>query len=375
MNRLLYLVFVVLLSGCMYMPTVNRKELDEQYTKKTEVEKKLAELQKAHVADLTKNSQQLSESKDKVIAAQENQIQEAANALYSVQQAVGVYPQPGSFEFTKDRASEGFAGLGRPPTVKEIMEGGQRLKDYLTKYKEGNVAEIAKLRAEHERLVAEKGILVKQAEEAKKEVQKVVEEKAKIETKYVAETTQQQNQLNKINDEVIKKERERADLEKKRSDEAAAIERAKRQLMLWCGIGAAVAMVGAIYSPVGKGGLAMIAGILAAVTVAIPFVQGWMILTGAGILMAVALLLILKKFKISETANENIVNAIEDTKQKSGATIDDLKNNLREWNTKYVKTKAGAIVTKTDEEVESYIQEKLMKTGRLTTSPKVEPTK
>ena len=74
----------------------------------------------------------------------------------------------------------------------------------------------------------------------------------------------------------------------------------------------------------------------------------------------------LRKHNLAEVANENIVNAIEDTKTKPGATIDDLKTNLKEWNTTYVKDKSGKIVTKTDEAVEKYIKGKLMKNGRLT---------
>ncbi len=78
-----------------------------------------------------------------------------------------------------------------------------------------------------------------------------------------------------------------------------------------------------------------------------------------------AVVIWLKKQNLAETANENIVHAIEDTKDKPGATVDDLKANLKEWNTTYVKDKAGNLVSQTDKAVEDYIKSKLAKTGRL----------
>jgi hypothetical protein len=357
------------LSACQYIPTISLKDLNESYVKKAEAEAKVVALEKQHVQSLTENEKKLAESKDKVISGQDTQLQAGADALYTIQQIATLPPQPGTAELTRARSIEGFTAMGKAPTIKEIIEGGERIRKYLTTYQANDPVEIEKLRKEHAELVKQNGLLVATTEVAKKQVEETKKEKLAIEQKYIVDNAAAQTQLNEANNKVIVKEKERAnasDEAKKRAEDWKAL---IRQLMLWCGIGSALALVGAVYSPVGKGGLATIAGVLGVVTITLPFIQPWMIWLLLGVVVlgvAVAVAIWLRQHNLAEVANENMVNAIEDTKSKTGATVDDLKANLREWNTKYVTDKSGKVITKTDEAVEKYIKGKLMKTGRLT---------
>jgi hypothetical protein len=365
---LIMMVGLFALSACQYMPVVSTKELNASYVRKIEAEAKIAALERQHVVSLTENEKKLSETKDKVINGQDTQLQAGADALYSIQQVTALPPQPGTLEFTRVRSVEGFTAMGKPPSIKEIIEGGERLRKYLTTYQTNDPAELEKLRVEHARLVKENANLVVTTEVAKKEVVSVKEEKLAIEQKYIKDTAAAQTDLNKANDKVIDKERERAEQERIAKEKAEDWKAAIRQIQLWCGIGAAVALVGAVYSPIGKGGLASIAGVLALTTIALAFIKPWMIWILLGvviIVIGVAVAMWLRKHNLAEVANDNMVNAIEDTTTKEGSTITDLKTNLKEWNTKYVKDKTGNIVTKTDEQVERYIKEKLAKNGRL----------
>lgn len=361
------------LASCQFVPTITQKELNASYTKKSDAEANLQAVKLKYDKDLLDVTNRISETKDKVIKGQDEQIQAGANALYTINQATLALPAPGAAELTKDRAVEGFTAMGKSPTVKEIIEGGERLRKYLTTYASNNQAEIENLRKEHQRLVAENGVLAQASEAAKKEVIKVEGEKAKLAVNQVVVLDAAQKKVADAADAVIaaeNKARIAADAAKAKAEN---VERLKKQLMIWCGIGALAATVGMIYSPVFKGGLGTIAAILGGATIVIPFIQAWMvwIVLGAGLLAGVAVgASFLYKHHVAEKSNENMVNAIEDTKQKPNATIDDLKSNLRDWNKTYAKNKAGEYVEVVDKSVEKYIKSKLADYGRLDTTKK-----
>jgi hypothetical protein len=365
MKKLLLLIVTLFLASCMSMPTVSRKELDAAYIKKSVAEAQIQALEKKHVEDLQSNLTKQSETKEKVINGQEVQLQAGANALYSLQQASVMPYGAGLLEYMKARSLEGFTAMGKPPTIKEIVEGQARMKEYFASYQANDPVAIAKLKVEHDRLVQENGALVIVTEAAKKEVEAAKQENIKIQSKYIADTTIAHKDLDEANNKVIDKEKERADAEKKRSDEAAATERLKRQLMMWAGIIAAACVVGAIYSPVFKGQLAMCAAIFGGAAAAIPFIQPWMVFTALGGGVLIIVVYGLYRHSLAEKTNTNLVNAIEDGKQNPDAKIADVLNHISEWNTTYVKDKLGNVTTKVDASVEKYIQDKLIQSGRL----------
>jgi hypothetical protein len=356
------------LVGCQYIPTVNQKELGAAYVKKSEAEARLIAEKEIFNKALTENLTQLSKAKDTVISGQDTQIQAGANSLYAITQVSQLIPAPGSVELVKDRSIEGFAAMGKPPTIKEIVEGQERQRKYLASYKDNNQVEIEKLRNAHALVVAENGLLVKTTEEAKLEVKKVVIEKAKLEEQHVVVVEKTRAEIDAANNMIIAKEKQRAQIAEQVAAKAESVARLKRQLMLWCGIGAVLALAGAIYLPFGKSGLATIAGCLAAATVAIPFITAamiWIVLIVTGVVAAGIGGVLFYRHNLAEKTNTNLVNAIEDTSQKTDATVKDLKANLKDWNTTYVKTKTGEVITKVDSAVEKYIEEKLMESGRL----------
>ena len=355
----------------MSIPTVSEKELNAVYIKKTQAQSQLDALNKKHDADMQKNLSDLSVTKDKVIADQEQQKQIAADALYSVQQAIQQFPLPGTIEFSKDRSIEGFTALGKAPSVKEIVEGAAKLRRYINDYKNNVTDDINKLKAEHDELVKQNGILAAQTEAAKQEVATIAQQGADIQAKYIADNTVAHSKLDDANNAVINKEKQRIVAEKQRADEAAARERLKRQLMLWCGIAAALCVVGVIYSPVGKQGLVIMAATFGGAAAAIPFIEPWMVFAGLAVVAAVVMGHILYSHGLADKTNKNLVSAIQDSKETPNATVDTLLANIKDWNTVYTKDKAGNVITKTDTAVESYIQQLLMDAGRLPTSSKV----
>lgn len=354
------------MTGCQSFVAMSHDELKREYVKKSEAEQNLRNLQEEYSKKLSDKEVQISTAKDNVINGQEKQMQAAADAFYSINQAATLYPQIGALEFTKDRTKEGFTALGKAPTVKEIIEGGERLKKYLTSYSSNDTEAIRKLKEENQKLLGEMGVLVKVSEEAKIQVKTLQSEKENLKVEKETAVATAQAKLNQVNDAAIKKSADVIAAEKAARESAEKLEKTKREIMIWCGIGAALAMAGAVYSPVGKGGLAIISGVLAFVALAIMYIQPWMVLTVGLVGAAGAIGYVLYKHNLAETTNENMINAIQDVKEKSSPAYEDLKKSLQEWNTAYKTTKSGEITEVADKKVMDYIDKKLAEYGRLT---------
>ena len=365
-HKMLYpmIVMLVLLTGCQSFVALSHDELKREYIKKSEAEQNLRNVQDEYNRKISDKENQVSTAKDKVITGQDQQIQAAADALYSVNQATLQFPQAGALEFTKDTTQRGMSALGKPPTIKEIIEGGERLRKYITSYASNNVEEIKKLKEENANLIKQNGILVTNTEEAKNEVKKLNEEKVKLKEEKESAVSVAQSNLNQANNNLQQKTKEALDAEKKANEKAEKLEKTKHQIMIWCGIGAALAMVGAIYSPVGKGGMTLISAILGFVAIAIMYIEPWMVLTVGLVGAFGAIAYMLYTHHIADKTNDNLVNHIQDIKENPN--IPDnvkqlIKQSLTEWNSKYV----GDKISKADDAVEKYIKAKLKDYGRL----------
>ena len=356
----------LILTGCQSFVAMSHDELKREYIKKSEAEQNLRNIQEEYTKKLSDKESQISVAKDNVINGQDKQMQAAADALYSINQATNLYPQIGALEYTKDRTKEGFTALGKAPTVKEIIEGGERLKKYLTSYSANDLEAIKKLKEENQKLLGEMGILVKVSEEAKTQVKTLQIEKETLKVEKETAVATAQEKVNQANNDALKKSADVIAAEKAARESAEKLEKTKREIMIWCGIGAALAMVGAVYSPVGKGGLAIISGVLAFVAVAIMYIQPWMVLTVGLVGAAGAIGYVLYRHNLAETSNENMINAIQDVKEKASPAYEDLKKSLQEWNTAYKTTKSGEIEEVADKKVLDYIDKKLAEYGRLT---------
>lgn len=357
-------MMMLAMTGCQSFVAMSHDELKKEYIRKSEAEQNLRNVQDDYNRKISDKETQISAAKDSVIDKQDNQIQAAADALYSINQSSAYYPQLGALEFTKDKTKAGMAALGKPPTIKEIIEGGERIQKYISSYASNNQDEIKKLKDENAKLLVENGILVKNTQEAKNEVNKLTEEKTKIKVEKDVAVSSAQKEVDNANNNLIKKSEQVIAAEKEAREKAEKLESTKREIMIWCGIGAGIAMVGAVYSPVGKGGLALIAGILAFVAAAVMFIQPWMVLTVGLVGAFSALGYMLYTHHVADKTADNLVNHIQDIKENTNIPDDVkqiVKQSLTEWNSKYDSNNTA----KTDNSVENYIKSKLKTHGRL----------
>jgi hypothetical protein len=123
-------------------------------------------------------------------------------------------------------------------------------------------------------------------------------------------------------------------------------------------------LAGAIYSPIGKQGFAIGGVVLGGATVAIPYIEGWMIAVAILVVALIGAAIAAVKFNLLNKANTNMVHAIQDDIEQGSTTI---KSNLKAWNTKYVKNGDGTVTEVPDAGVEGVIKSKLMEVGRLPT--------
>jgi len=366
----LLFAIIMMLTGCQSYVAMTQKDLEDKYVKKAQAEAQLRDAKTKFDKDLIEVQERISVAKDGVINAQEKQMQSAANSLYSINQAYAFFPKVGAFEYSKRETGLGFAALGKSPTIDEILNGPKKLQEYIDAFDKDNKDEIKRLQEENKKLLAEKGILVKTTEEAKQEVKQLQVQKEEIKETAAKQITVAQEKVNQANSEALASSAAAIAAEKERRESAEKLEKTKREIMIWCGIGAAIAMAGAVYSPVGKGGLAVISFVLAFVAVAIMYIQPWMVLTVGLVGAAAAIGYVLYRHNIAETSNDNMVNAIQDLKETSGETYGQVKKSLQEWNTKYKTNKSGEVVEVADKTIEKYIDQKLAEYGRLTTKKK-----
>jgi hypothetical protein len=365
-NGYILVLLMLVLSGCQSYVAMRHEDLEKSYVKKSYYEENLKKVKDEYTEKLANKEQEISTAKDSVIKGQDGQMQAAADDLYFINKASAFFPQLGALEIAKKRSTLGLTALGKSPTLQTLLTVDQEIQKEIDANAKQDAEALKKLKDEYNALLTERGLLVKETDKAKEEVKTLQGEKETLKVEKETAVAKAQEKVNQATNDVIKKSSDVVAAEKAARESAEKLEKTKREIMIWCGIGAALAMAAAVYSPVGKAELAIISGILAFVALAIMYIQPWMVLTVGLVGVAAAIGYVLYKHNISETSNENMINAIQDMKEKSGPSYDDLKKSLQEWNTTYKTTKSGEITEVADKKVMDYIDKKLAEYGRYT---------
>lgn len=348
---LVFLVTALLtLTGC---ETVNGY-LYSEYRKKSDVQKEISELEAKHRSDVDIKVKEVQVKLEKTIQSQDDQMQAGANKLYIANEAFKFYKQPTRLDsIINNRVTEAQVALKKLPTEQALKEENQRLKEELDETKVSKEDLIER----HNRALAENAKLSAETERAKQEVAAAKDNLFTTEQKYIRDSGVLQTKLKDVNDQIEQKQKEAA-------NNKDSVERMKTKLMVGCGIAAALCILGTLYSPVGKGSLAIGSAIFGGAAAAIPFIEGWMILVAVLVVAAIITIVFLYKHHIADKTSDNLINHIQDIKENpdiSDEVKQIIKKSLTEWNGKYV----GNNVTQTDNAVEKYIKSKLKDYGRL----------
>lgn len=323
----------------------------------SDLEKKQTEMEQRHTKEKDEAVKAVTQSKDELIKKQENQLQSSANSLYGADLAFKAYKQPTRLDLiVNNRVTEAFTAIGKPPTFEAMKSENERLVRDMDEIK----TSLSSLQSEHNKVLKEKEQIAKEKEEALNKEKQAVSNLNSLETKHSAESGKLKEEINNKQKELIA-EQDQA-LEKKKE-----LLEIKTKISTVCGIIALLCLAGAIYSPVFKSKFGLMSSILGVCAIGVWFIEPWMVAVGFGTILICVLGFFAWEHYISDAANENMINAIQDHKEKGKG--EDLKTHLKEWNTKYVK-QGGEYVEVTDKRIEDYINKKLMEYGRLKTDKK-----
>lgn len=310
---------------------------------KSRAERDIAALNVAHQAQLAAN-QVAHEAALKTLAdAKDAQAQGAADAFYAIDRVFGYIPSPLRTDvMTHNYGLEGWKALGnRMPSYAAMVAINERITIELDTVK----TSMAQLQSAHDKVVADNGKLVDAAKVAQDKVDIITADKTVLETEYHAQLAAKEKVLNDANDKVIA-------TEKARADDSAAIQALKTKVSIACGLFALACAAGAIYSPIGKGGLAALGAVVALAGAAIWVITGTEVLIAVLVLVAGLVVWGLSKFHTADKGVTAFANLIHEKPELVPAAD--------EWASKYVKDKDGNVTTVPDVAVQALVKSKLI---------------
>ena len=350
--QLIIFLFVscVAFSGCQHIPLL------KDYMRVKDAQAQISKLEDQHRADLAASNQAIENKMQGVIDSKDGQLQAGADSLYIADQGFKYYNKPARLDLIiHNSVEETIGALGKAPTFEAIKTQNARLEVLLDEAK----TSLVQLQADHVVQMEANAKLVDTTNKAQADLAAAKDAKLQTETKFIADNKKLSDALATANNSV------QTDLTNK-ANNAAATERLKAKLMTICGIAALACLAGAFYSPVGKEFLVVAGAALGGATVAIPFIEPWMIAMALSVIAALVTAVFLVKHNTVTKVNSNLINAIQDTKETASPEVaSTLMQNVQSWNTNYVKDAAGNLVTVADKSVESFIQKALIASGRL----------
>jgi len=344
------LVFIILLlSGCESV------WLGKSYVRKDRVVASISELKAQQANVLDAKEREIKSELNLVINGKMAQIQRAANSLYSADIAFGFYKEPTRLDnIIHNRVLESSAALGVGPTLEAIKEENMRLKIELDE----NLTSIEQLRTTHEAKIKENSALVELTKKHELAVIALEKEKVKIKDEFTAQIDKKQEELNRINDQLLVSER-------KSSDERKIFEKNKKIIASITSILAIACIVGSFYSPIGKDKLAMGAGLFGLISIGIMLVAPIHVAIFFGIVSLVGGIWAIKHFGLLDRTNSNLIGFIQHKRDSDPELYENkFKEDLAEWNSKYKKVK-GKIEKVKDAAVEKYIEGKLIEKEKI----------
>lgn len=337
-------LFLVLLAGCQTV----RSKISQVTGLEQDKEKQIAALQVDFDQRIAAKTKELDDARLAEHNAVQAQITGGANSFYAQDLLWQTLASPGRTDFIwHDYTLEGWTALGHGlPDYNTMLKINERLKKEL----DATQTSLAQLAADHQIAMTESQKLSDVAKVATDRVAQVQKDKDVMEAEF-------NRQLAGLRGQLATLAQQNAALQQERADNAAAVQALKTKISIGCAVFALLCAAGAIYLPVGKGGLAALAAVTAIAGAAI-----WVI-TGEMVLYAVlACVLGLIGWAIYQhNASNKTVAALTGYLHEKGQLAD---TDLQAWLTKYV-TKGGVTTTVPDPSVQAVIQQQLISTNKL----------
>jgi hypothetical protein len=355
-----YIVTVLLalsLTGCATIQGwKDASALKKAYGTKAHIEGLIEQTKQEYQAKLDAKDAEIALKTNNFITGLQGQAQFAADALYGADFTFQTIVKPVRTDIIVNNfVNEARAALKVNVSLVAMAKANERVKRELDETR----TTMADLQKSHDAALLEAKVASDKADKAAKELEEAKKEKDRIEKEAAAKQHELEVDLNIANNDIISDEH-------KRADDAKAIQAFKEKASLALGILAVALLAGAIWSPVFKTEMGLLAGCISFAAVAIWYIQPWMIYTAfAVVVLGLIAWAAIKHNKESKAALATY-SALNEIKSKSG----DLWKNeiapmLASYQTKYVKTAKG-IVEVPDTSIESHIDQVLADAGQLT---------
>lgn len=342
--NVLGVILIMIFSSCV-------NPIGKYLITKSQKEKEIAALKLEYNGKIDQKTKEISQEKDIIISSKDNQIIAASNGLFGADQVFKIINSPLRTDLIVNNfVNESWTALGNlKPSYEALLSLNIRIKQEL----DSKATSLADLQRDHEKAVSENQKLV--------DATKIWQDKLAISEKEISDLNEtyrknldaKQTDLNVANTKII-------ELQKAQLDHEKEIKEAKTKASAILGGLALLCLAGVIWSPVFKRQIAIFGGSVAFIAVAIWYIQLYMVLITAGIIVVSLIGWVLYNHNKESKLSNSLVLGLQKVKDDSKETWDKISPVLDEYLKKYTK-KAGQIVTTEDASLKSLIDDKLAK--------------
>lgn len=344
----------LLLSGCQTI--TNWKEamaLKAGYTSKDRAEQVLEQTKKDYDSKLAAKDGDIKIKQEAFFKTWTDKDQFASDKLYGADFAYQLHPKPDRTHIIMNNRINEARVVLPPASVEAMALENERVKRELDETR----TSMAELQKNHDLAIEEAKLANSVSEKAKADLNQAKLDKEKIEKDKIAAVTEAQEELTKANNKVI-------DGERKRGDDAKAIQAGKEKLSLGAGILAALCLAGAIFSPIMKDKFGMAAGVLAVASVGVWYLTPTIVFSIFGLGSLIIIGWVVYEHNKDNKAAIATYSALEEIKNSSKEVWEaNIAPTLTQWQSKYV-VKDGKIVTIPDPSIALNIDKKLAETNQ-----------
>jgi hypothetical protein len=343
MNKALLFLPLLILTGCQ--TTFDKVG----YVRKDKLEEQIEFIKAENAKALANKEVEIKSSLKEVIEGKNAQIQKASNSLYGASLTRPYFKdEPRPLLIIFNRVDEAKSALGVGPTLEAMHLEQERLIKELDE----TLTSIEELKTTHAAEIKKNEQLVIETQSHLLRVTELEKEKERIKQDGLDKLLNKQEELNKLNDQLLAKEKLNAEYKK-------YIEKNKRDMMIALGACSLIGLIVAIYIPLFRKKAGYFAAITGGAAICIPFIQQSHINIGLGLGVLYIAYLVIKDQLVSHKTNENLINAVQEIKDlKPNLYKDEIKPLLDEWNKKYLsdgtKVDDKAVVKHIDEILRDY---------------------
>lgn len=288
----------LVLGAAFLLSSCTHSALSELLVTRSSKEREIAALREEFAGRISALNAERDGLLKSVSAAKDGQMAGAGNLLFAADLAFKTIFAPTRTDLAiNNYVNEAWVALGRPmPTWQQMQEIHQRVKDELDETK----TSLEQLRANHARALEQNKALAETTRKYEASLAELEAKRLAAEREFAAKLDLKQTELAGVLAKLVAEEKSRA-------DDRAALQAVKTKFSLVLGILALAAVAGTVYLPVYRRESAVFAGICAAASLGIWWIEPWMIGAAFGAILLVGLIVMALQHYRQEKLADSLV--------------------------------------------------------------------